>query len=246
MITRKIFLALMLAAVLTGCSRHPEPRHIVILVDVSGSIDRDSLMQAFKAIDDFIGHLQRGDRIVIIPILGDAQTEASGRIIRFDVPMNRQAYDGDLRGFRTRLKASLEEMKSAAIAHPGSKTDILGSIALAEQEFHSAYGPSERLLVVLSDFIQEDREIDFRRDKRLEKQASAKHFATQVVKTDPLNFDGAPICLGLLRSAEYVRLGRQRRDAIREFWLEYFKSLDARPKSITDGIGLMERSKAEK
>ena len=35
--TKILFLAVMLAAILTGCSKPPEPRHIVILVDVSGS-----------------------------------------------------------------------------------------------------------------------------------------------------------------------------------------------------------------
>jgi hypothetical protein len=43
----------------------------VMLPDVSGSIDRQALKQAFNAIDELISHLRRGDRIAIIPILGD-------------------------------------------------------------------------------------------------------------------------------------------------------------------------------
>ena|SRR5258708_2997110 len=38
--------------------------------------------------------------------------EASGRIIRFEVPTNRQAYDSDLRSFRAKLRVSLEEMEA--------------------------------------------------------------------------------------------------------------------------------------
>jgi len=37
---------------LLGCGKHPEPRQIVILVDVSGSIERRSLEQAFRAIGE--------------------------------------------------------------------------------------------------------------------------------------------------------------------------------------------------
>src|SRR5205823_1994569 len=132
---RSVFFVLLLAAGLFGCGQQPEARHVVILIDVSESIDRTALEQAFKAIDDLVGRLHRGDRIAVIPILGDAQAEASGRITRFQVPTNRQAYDSDLHKFRLGLGASLKEMQAKAVAHPGRKTDILGSVALAGQEF---------------------------------------------------------------------------------------------------------------
>src|SRR5690242_3325667 len=115
----KILIVLVLAVALLGCGKR-EPRHIVIMPDVSGSIDRESLEQAFKAIDELAGQLQRGDRLTIIPILGDAEAEASGRILRFEVPANRQAYDTDLRDFRSKLGSSLKEMGNRAIRHPGT------------------------------------------------------------------------------------------------------------------------------
>ena len=48
-----------------------------------------------------------------------------------EVPENRQTYDTDLRDFRIKLNAPLQEMRANAIARPGSKTAILGAIALA-------------------------------------------------------------------------------------------------------------------
>jgi hypothetical protein len=171
--TVTILLILLLASGMLGCSRQQQSRHIVILPDVSGSIERDSLQQAFKAIDEMVGHLQRGDRITVIPILGDAQAEASGRIIRFEVPNKRTAYDADLRSFRSQLSASLQQMQEAAIAHPGPKTDILGSLALAEQEL-DAQPTSSQILIVLSDFLQDDGEIDFEKDKELEVSPSPR------------------------------------------------------------------------
>src|SRR5689334_17323282 len=120
-----ITLGLLLAA-LFGCSKQQERRHIVILPDVSGSINQQSIEQMFKMIDDVAHSLHRGDKLTIIPILADADAETSGRIMRFEVPTNRHAYDSDLQEFHSKFKAILQSMKDGAVAHPGSKTDILG------------------------------------------------------------------------------------------------------------------------
>ncbi|HEV2992658.1 MAG TPA: vWA domain-containing protein [Candidatus Angelobacter sp.] len=236
---RNVFFALLLAACLVGCGKQAQTRHIIILIDASGSIDRQALDQAFKAIDDLVGNLRRGDRIAIIPILGDAEAEASGRIIRFQIPTSRQAYDSDLKAFRQKLKTSLATMEAEAVAHPGSKSDILGSVALTEGEFQSDSGGSRRLLAVLSDFIQEDTNVNFKKDKRLVNPVSAKKFATQHAKQKSFNFRGMPVYLGLLRSQEYAAMEQSRRDAIQEFWIRLFKSFGAQPLFIADGSGLL-------
>src|SRR5258708_1357241 len=238
---KNVFFALLLAAGLLGCGKQPQPRHYVILPDLSASIGRGALKQAFKAIDELVGSLHRRDRITIIPILGDAQAEASGRIIRFEVPANRQAYDSDLRGFRAKLKVSLEAMEAAAVAHPGAKTDILGTIALADQEFRSGPDTAKRSLVILSDLIQEDSEVNFRRDKRLDNPTPAKGFAEHIAKKDGLELRGMPVYIGLLQSREYADLSRNRRAAIQAFWIAYFKSMNGKPSFATDGPGLLKR-----
>src|SRR5882757_9481040 len=128
---------LLLVVGLFGCGKQAVvgSQQLVILIDVSDSIEPAAEEQAFSAIDRVIAQRQRGDRIAVIPITGDAQAESSGRVIRFEVPTVRQAYDNDLRNFRNNLKRSLEEFKAAAMASPGSRTDILGAVALAQQEF---------------------------------------------------------------------------------------------------------------
>jgi len=241
---KRSFLALLLAVVLIGCSKPPEPRHIVILVDVSGSIERDALAQAFKAIDELVSHLQRGDRITVIPILGDAQAEASGRILRFEVPVNRQAYDSDLRHFRVLLKNTLDNTQAEAVAHPGSKTDILGSIALAEQEFHTASEHPAQQLVILSDFIQESDEVNFKTNKCLANATVAKDFATRLMNNHGTDLKGIPVYLGALKSNEYSNLLRSRRYAIQAFWIEYFEASHAHPRFVVDGPGLLSGSVA--
>lgn len=237
--TQGRFLILLLAVGLIGCSRQPEPRHIVILPDVSGSIERESVEQAFKAIDELVGQLRRGDRIAIIPILGDAQAEASGRIIRFQVPQERRAYDADLRDFRRKLSADLAEMQNTAISNPGSKTDILGSVALAEEEFQSISSLSTRTLFILSDFIQEDREVDFTRNRMVANKSISAQFATALAKQRRTGFRSARVYLGLMRSTTYMKLQDERREGIREFWLGYFASAGAHAILVADGPGLL-------
>ena len=237
--TKATLLMMLIAAGLLGCNKQPTPRHIVILPDVSRSIEPKSLEQAFKAIDKLVGHLQRGDRIAVIPILGDAQAEASGRIIRFEVPKERRAYDADLRDFRYELGISLAQMQANATAHPGTKTDILGSIELAEQEFQLIAGQPKRLLIILSDFIQEDADINFRSDHRLAHPNDAEIFATDIVKAYQLQFTGVEVYLGLLRSSEYMQLSRSRREALKSFWVKCFTASGTSPSFATDGPGLV-------
>jgi hypothetical protein len=227
---------------LLGCGRKPDHRQIVLLIDVSASIEPGALEQSFKAVDMLVAHLHRGDRISIIPILGDAESETSGRILRFDVPQRRQAYDADLRSFRLKLQASLSEMQANALAHPGSKTDILGSVAFAAQEFKMDSGKFRgRELGILSDFIQEDSELNFRKDKRLANRHTATKFAAALTKENtPDLFKGVTVYLGLMRSKEYAGLSQNRREALKEFWIEYFKTSGARPAFAADGVGMLE------
>ncbi len=239
---KKLLVVWVLAMTLLGCGKH-EPRHIVILPDVSGSIDRESLQQAFRAINEFAGHLQRGDMLTIIPILGDAEAEASGRILRFEVPVNRQAYDTDLQKFLVKLKGSLTEMQINAAIHRGSQTDILGAVELAEQEFQADAGSRRHILVVLSDFIQEDSGRNFRNAEQLRDSLKARIFSQQISHKDDLNLQGATVHLGLLRSNEYARLSKDRRTALRVFWMTYFKVLRGKPEFASDGTGLMESLK---
>jgi hypothetical protein len=236
---KKILVASVLAVALLGCGKR-ERRHIIIMPDVSASIDHESLSQAFKAIDEFVPHLQRGDKLTIIPILGDAQAEASGRILRFEVPSSRQPYDGDLKDFRNRLKVSLTQLQWHVAAHPGEKTDILGSVSLAAQEFQTRDSESNRFLVILSDFVHEDSDLNFRSDSRLRTPASSARLSKEIANQGGLSLRNIHVYLGALRSKEYTRLDKAQRTAIKTFWMEYFDSLGGNAEFATDGTRVLE------
>jgi hypothetical protein len=241
---KNLIIISVLAVALLGCDKH-EPRHIVVLPDVSGSIDRQSMQEGLKAVDELAKHLHRGDKLTIIPILGDAQAGASGRILRFEVPISRQAYDADLRDFQRKLQTSIKEISTNAAANPGSKTDILGSVGLAEQEFHADGSSRKYILVVLTDFLQDDGAENFGTTVRLRDLERAKIFSQQAAQKDDLSFQGVNIYLGLLRSEEYARLSKTRRTALKIFWMAYFKTLGGKPEFVTDGVGFLENLQSQ-
>jgi hypothetical protein len=239
MTSKKTLIALVLALALLGCGKR-QPKDIIIMLDVSASIDRESLAQGLRAIDGLASRLQRGDKLTIIPILGDAQAEASGQIMRFDMPRDRQAYDADLRSFRTKLNTTLREMQFRTAMHPGSRTDILGSVELATQELQIDVVGRQHILVILSDFIQEDGAANFRTSERIRDSGEAKIFSQQLAQRDGLCLGGATVYLGLLRSNEYKGLSEKRKSAIRSFWMRYFVLAGSRPKFVVDGPGLLD------
>ncbi len=230
-----------LAAAFLGCGKR-DHKHFVIMPDISGSIDRQSLEQAFKAIDELTSHLDRGDILTIIPIRGEADAEAPGQIMRFEVPVNRQAYDLGRRQFEARLRIGLENLQRSALRYPGLQTDIFGTISLAQQEIQLDHNSTKDILVILSDFVEEDDDINFNSDQRLTNPNKAKAFATEAAaRKSNTDLRGTSVCLGLLRSREYTNLNPSRREAVRVFWTSYFDLLHSRAIFSADGPGLLTR-----
>src|ERR1039457_6120818 len=89
---------------------HPPPAqaiHRVYLLDCSASITPKALEDAVQQIELQADHMQRGDRISVIPITSDSDTNAQGNILRMEVPLNRQPYDQDLHTFRKNFRQAL-------------------------------------------------------------------------------------------------------------------------------------------
>ena len=81
--------------------------------------------------------------------------------------------------------------------------------------------------------------MNFTKDGHLTTPSAAREFAMQTARPKAFNFKGLQVYLGLLRSHEYMDIGRRRREAIQEFWIRYFKCLGAVPTFVTDGSGLL-------
>jgi len=213
---RLLPILLMLAILLGGCKSIPS-REEVFVLDISQSIDADAEQQMFAVVEDAAQHLHRGDTLTIIPITGDAEAELQGRTLHYEVPSveDRQAYDADLRNLNAQMKADLDRLQVDAVAHPGKHTDIIGSIRVAMMAFSER--SVDKRLVVLSDFIQEDSQFNFRRDPRLTNETDATAFGKGLMLPKG-DYQMVKVTLGRLKSNEFSALPPNRQRAINAFW----------------------------
>ena len=236
----RLLLIALAAMLLSSCSRrqHP-PRLVVILLDTSGSIEPDAEQECMDAIVKLVERIDRGDRVSIIPITGDADVQSTGRILRFQKPLERAAYDVDLIRFSKQVQQSLAEFRTQVISRPTSKTDIFGGIRMGGEEF-AAVPAQEGTLIIFSDFIEDDGQVDFKIDRRLHSKEAAIQYATVEAQASlPTANLPARVHLALLRSKDLRAIDKQRREAIKQFWVQYFKTIGMEAKYLTDGVGLI-------
>jgi len=227
---------LMLITLLGGCKSFT-PREDIFVLDVSQSIDANAEQQMFAVVEDAAKQLRRGDTLTIIPITGNAEAELQGRTLHYAIPSadNRQAYDADLRNLSTQIKEDLARLQADAIAHPGKHTDVIGSIWAAMKVFSKRQ--TDKRLVVLSDFIQDDDQYNFRKDFRIANETDAIALGQSVA---PLNGDPpvVNVILGRLRSNEFSALPPSRQRAINAFWGQVMSPAVVEP----DGTTVLARS----
>jgi hypothetical protein len=240
---RRLIAVILVSVLLAGCSRQQHRlHHFVILVDTSGSIEPDALAQCMQAISKVAEKADRGTIISVIPITGDSDVESSGRVLRFQKPQDRTAYDADLVQFSKKVQQSLQEFQARVAGKPARKTDIFGSIRMANEELR-ADAARDGTLIIFSDFLEDDGQVDFSVDRRLRTKEAATQYATMEAKSSfPSVHAFSRVYLALLRSKELPALDRQRREAIKQFWTEYFKTLGVQCDYMTDGIGLLSTS----
>jgi hypothetical protein len=243
--TRCLYLLLVSLLFLPGCGwppfavPPPERLLLLIILDLSGSIEQEALVECFEALRALPRQLQRGNALAIIPVTSDALAETSGRIRRFELAPRREAFDDDLSQFEEDLRAVLEQMRATAVAQPAQRSDILGAVELAVEELATRRSQFQRLVVVLlSDFLVEDKQRRFKHDAALARRATAEKLAAALAQAAPQPgaFQQVNVYLGWLRSHELKQLTEERRAAIRAFWSEYFRVRGAaQVVSATDG-----------
>lgn len=222
--TRPITILLYLTAALLGfggCHRQPGV-HTICLMDISRSIERQSIRDEFAAADRFVDRMSRGDELDLVPITGDARNELQGHVLHLRAPTERQSFDTDLTAFRADSHKQIAGMAGWAFANPPRRTDILGTLDFALQDVGSATSGRPRL-IILSDFLEEDGALDFNKDPRLVSVATAKTFADSLAKHSKVRCS-CPIYLGRLRSNGRHGLSRRRQDAVDAFWTEFLGS----------------------
>jgi len=240
--TKYICLPLLLSTVCVGCHQPPEPPlHVVFLLDVTGSVTAQGRATSFEVIHKLLQKLQRGDSLIIIPVTDDAEVESPGQILRFNLGKKRQPYDADLRQLAKEAEARLQELLASVTANPHQYTDILGTLRLAGEEFSFADNDARKVLVCLSDFIQDNARFDFKSNRRVANEQLAEELASTLAGASKMQFQKVEAYLGMIGSKDLKNLDTVRRNAIRTFWTEFLKREGAKVTWATDGSGQLTR-----
>lgn len=232
---------ILISLVVINCGRKERQRlAIAYVIDMTASVDADAIQQAFAALQPLLssGKLKRGDSITIIPITGDTLTESQGKILRIHLSEKREVYDSDLTNLAKDVKERLERIQSEVIANPYQHSDIIGAAEIAAEELSTEKGSVRKVIVILSDFIQDDSRFNFNASPDLANDRVAVDLAKKLSATHADRFVSITLYLGMLRSKDLKKMSNPRREAVQAFWKEYFKTGGAGTVSLViDGPG---------
>lgn len=233
--TRLTTFALLLFTI--GCERKA-PVVTVEVIDTSASITPRAARAALDAVGEQISQMGRGDCLILIPITGDAQNDAGGRILRLSAPTTRESYDADLRRFQVQAQKQFSAWVASLDQHQ-PRTDILGTLDVARQELATLPKDSSSRLIIVSDFLEDESAYRFITASQLAHAESAKALARKLKSDRGFALQGAPVCLGHLESSDFAPLSAERKQAVQAFWTEYLTEQGRTPQLHYDGTGLL-------
>ena len=231
------YVAITLLFLMAGCF-HRVSQATIEVIDTSLSITPRAEKAALDALQVQIAHMQRGDRLVIIPITGDATNDAGGRVLRLSAPTERETYDADLRRFQEQARKQFAAWTASLDQHQ-SRTDILGTLDAARQELALLPKESNRRLIVVSDFLEDDGTYSFISASSLESPSLASQLATHLHEQHGFTLQGVPLCLGRLESSDFTPLSAQRKEAVQAFWATYFAAGGEPTEIQFNGTGIL-------
>jgi hypothetical protein len=231
------YVAITLLFLLAGCSRRVSQSTIDV-IDPSLSITPRAEEAALGAVQEQIGHMQRGDLLILIPITGDAANDSGGRVLRLSAPTERETYDADLRRFQEQAQRQFAAWTASLDQHQ-SRTDILGALDAARQELSILPKESNRRLIVVSDFLEDDGTYSFISASSLESPSLASQLATHLHEQHGFTLQGVPLCLGRLESSDFARLPAQRKESVQAFWATYFAAGGEPAEIQFNGTGIL-------
>jgi hypothetical protein len=235
--SRLRFAVLLPFAFILGCSNRV-PTATVELIDTSLSITPRAEKAALHALQDQIDSMNRGDVLILIPITGDAENDAGGRILRLRAPAARESYDADLRRYRDTARTQFTGWV-ASVGAERYRTDILGTLDSARQEIDSLPTNSNRHLVIVSDFLEDDDQYRFVSHPSLATPDRARALAVRLRSQHAFPVQGISLCLGRLESIDFPSLAPQRKRAVQAFWATYFAGQEHVPDIQIDGMGML-------
>lgn len=145
------------------------PRVLVIFVDMSGSANLARHTVYTKAFEKISQKLSQGDRVMVGTITGrsyiDFKPSVDVEIPEKTIWVNRIQFERNLTEAKEKIRRQVDRLLSRK--RGTQHTEILNSLNIAETFFHNE--KRQKILVILSDMIQDSKEYNFDKTKVTDK-----------------------------------------------------------------------------
>lgn len=205
-------------------------------MDSSQSIDASEYERCRQRIEKIIAQLDRGDRLVLVPITGEPAEILGRRIRTVEMPRDYAPYDSNLKQARGAAARTIEQFAVELAGIRAARSNILGAVRASADYIRD----DRTTIVCLSDLVEDEAALQFRTAAELNDQTTAEHLAERLAGRGELK--GAEVKLVLLRSSELERLSPERCAAVRAFWQRYLLASGARSVEITVDIDALASS----
>lgn len=142
-----------------------QPRVIAVFVDMSGSTNQARRTVYRNAFEKIYQNLQQGDRIIVGTITGrsyiDFKPAVDAEIPKQSIWVNRITYEQNQAKTKKNIQTQVDKLLSAKRGTP--RTEIINSLNIADKIFHNE--KRRKILIILSDMIQDSKEHNFERVK---------------------------------------------------------------------------------
>ncbi len=195
----------------------PHPRLMVILVDMSASADQARHTVCKEAFEKIYQSLRQGDRVLVGTITSQSYIEfkptVDEEIPKKTVWDNRLQFERALTNAKEKIRREVNKLLSQKQGTP--LTEILESLNIADTIFHDEK-ERQKILVILSDMIQDSKEYKFDKDKITDEYISHIIRSRQKNKLIP-NLNGVKLYVAGASAADSDKFR-----AIQTFWARYF------------------------
>jgi hypothetical protein len=141
------------------------PRVIAVFVDMSGSTNQARRTVYRSAFEKIYQNLQQGDRIIVGTITGrsyiDYKPAVDAEIPKQSIWVNRITFEQNQAKTKKNIQKEVKKLLSARRGTP--RTEIINSLNIADKIFHNE--KRQKILIILSDMIQDSKEHNFDRVK---------------------------------------------------------------------------------
>jgi hypothetical protein len=193
-----------------------KPRVIIILVDMSDSANEARQTVCKEAFEKIYRNLRQGDRVVVGTITSHSYIEfkptVDAEIPKKTIWDNRLQFEKKLANTKEKIRGETNKLFSRE--RGTMLTEILDSLNIADIIFHDEK-ERQRILVLLSDMIEDSKEYNFDKDKITDEYIDKVIRDRQQKNLIP-NFTGVKVYVAGASAADSNKFR-----AVQAFWARY-------------------------